>query len=171
MKYFDIADMKEGADPGLVKRLGLARVFSIGKEIAVTARHTQNLKNQIVCSRDTGTLMKAIKDQDVIGISFEDNEIVGKAIAAAKDAGKPVMVNISCIFAMQTHERYRNIGRIRGLIKAAAAAKAELIIYSGARNPNYLLSISQITEVAKFLGQSEAKSKESMAKIGEYIDS
>ncbi len=171
MKYFDIIGMKEGADPALVSRLGFSKVFSIGRELELRASPVRSGKKQIVSSKEVGTLMKAAREQDVVGIAFEDNEIVNKAIAAAKEAGKPIIVDMSGIFAAQIHDRYRNIGRIRGLLKAVAIAKADVVLVSGAKSVHYLLSPNQIIEIAKFLGQGEEKTRRAMSKIGEYVDS
>jgi RNase P/RNase MRP subunit p30 len=171
MRYFDIVDIKEGVDSALVKRLGFAKILILGKDVTIQDKLGQQGRKYIICSKDQGILMKATRDQSVIGISFQDHEIVNKVIAAAKEAEKPIVVNISGIFSKSKGERYRNIGRIRGLLKAVSKAKADPAIISAAPDPDYLTSSLQMVEVAKFLGLKEEGARHAISRIGEYFDS
>ena len=171
MRLFDVVDMAEGVGSALASRLGFSMVYAMGRDIYVTQQPMQQGKNQIVCSKDTILLMKAIRNQDVIGISFEDNEIIAKVLAAAREAEKPIVINISCIFAPSASERYRNIGRIRGLVRAAMMARCNITFISGAKSADYLLSTNQLMEIAMFLGMPEDKAKRALAIMGDYVDS
>ena len=42
---------------------------------------------------------------------------------------------------------------------------------SGAKSPDYLLSATQMVEIAKFIGMPEAKAKTAISGLGDYIDS
>ncbi len=175
MRYFDVADMKERVDPALASRLGFKRIFSLGTDVSILPRPVQqdssHQPNQIVCSKDTGILIKALRSACVIGIVLEDNEIIGKAIAAAKEAEKPIVVNLRSVFSANPYERYRAIGRIRGVVRASAAMRAPTALISGASSVHYLLSAAQMREVAAFLGQEGKEADRSIAIIGDSLDS
>ncbi len=169
MRYFDVVSISGGVDPKLAARLGFSRILAFGSEIVISDRPHQG-KRCIVSSRDEGMLMKSIKDQSVIGIAIPDNEIIGKVIAAAAGAEKPIVIDLQPLFAQQWRERPRSIARLRGLIKEAIRARAGFICISNAKNPNYLVSSNQMAEILKLIGLDDKKRKDAMAKLGEYFD-
>ncbi len=171
MKVFDIVDINNGVDSTLTSRLGFSRIYALGRDLDIVQKPGQSVRKQIIRSKDAAQLIKAIRNQETIGISLEDNEIVAKALAAAKEAEKPVIIDIHYIFSPYASDRYRNIGRIRGLVKAALAAKCEIILISGAKSLDYMLSPAQLIEIAKFLGMQEGNGRMALSRLGDYIDS
>ncbi len=169
MRYFDVVGISGGVDKGLAARLGFSKVLVLGSDIILSDRPLHGRKC-IVESSDQGTLIKSLRDPSVIGIKIPDNEIDGKVIAAAADAEKPIVIDLSPLFSQQWRDRQRSIARLRGLIKEATRAGAEFIGISNARSANYLLSIGQMLGILGLIGMDVNRAKATMEKIGEYLD-
>ncbi|MCL4553215.1 MAG: hypothetical protein M1305_06670 [Candidatus Marsarchaeota archaeon] len=170
MGYFDAVRIGEGVDQELASRLGFTRIITLGSELPVLDRPSECGRKYLLKSGDTGILMKGIRDVRAAGIMLSDNEIIGKAIAAAKENGKPIVVDLFPIFSKASQQRFRNIARIRGLISAVLKARADIAVISGAESPDYLMSRMQMAELSVFLGISREAAPASLGRIGEMID-
>ena len=169
MRYFDVVGMSGGVDKALAARLGYSRILVLGTDVILSDRPHQG-KRCIVASTDQGVLMKALKDQSVIGIELPDNEIMGKVIAAAADAEKPIVIDLNPVFSQQWRERQRSIARLRGMVKEAARAGAGFICISNAKSIDYLVSANQMLELMRLIGLDDSRAKAAMAKMGEHLD-
>jgi hypothetical protein len=168
MKYFDIVITNE-AEPQLAARLGYERVLVAGKDIDILDNlHFNGRRKAIVRGRNVGTLMRAIKEQNVIGVMIDDNLTMGKVIAAAKENEKPIVVSTEGLNRRNYLERQKAIYRLRKLFRLLAKTRNEVILVTLAPDRHSLLSVGQMIEVAKFLGADEAKSRQMISTLGRY---
>lgn len=156
MRYFDI--VKFEPDKSLCSRLGYKNVYSVGKDIQVSERPLKYEVPQIVISNDQGILIGALRDGGVVGIIFKDNELNKKIIEKAAELRKTIFIPLTGIVGTGAAERKQNIQKVRKIIFAAHALKANARIISLAESKEYLLSTAQMLEIESLLKGKQGKS-------------
>jgi hypothetical protein len=168
MRFFDVIRTKE-ADPALAKRLGFSKVFIAGEDIDVLDNLKFNGKRKaIVRSKNVGILMRALKENGVIGVMVDDNLLIGKVIAAAKESDKPIVLSTEGLNSRNYPERLRAVYRLRKVYKILAKTKNDVILITLAADRQSLLSTSQMIEISKFIGADDAKSRRMISELGSY---
>lgn len=171
MKYFDLVLM-ERMDEGLAERLGYGRIF-IPSEIEVM--YSVSKKNgdgkYIVRSQKEGTLDRAIRDCNALGIIIDDSLLVRHVIRDLKRNDKALFLVASELTRVEKSDMLRNIYRMRNLLSFAMHADVDIALITLAKGPEELLSSRQMLEIAKFLGADRERAKGMLALIGDIYDS
>lgn len=167
MQYFDIV-RNDVVDQEMAKRLGYKRILAIGKDLDLL----QNLggtpkREAVVISKDPGTLIRATRENRIVGIMFEGNEIVAKAMMAAKDNEKTVILSIEGLNGGGTGLRLSTIYKLRKMLAELTKARVKVAIVTMADRKEMLLSSAQMVQVAKFLGANDQQARQMVSALGE----
>ena len=169
IKYFDVVD-SSGVDQALTKRLGYAKVFVVGKDVLVKNAVDSEGKACIVASRNPQTILRASRSRSVVGVVFDDAELLKKNLEELRDGEKLLVIPACYLFADDQRTRQRNLYRVRKLYKNAKRVGVGMAIASMARSKEYLLSAAQMAELAKYIGASDSDAKKMVYSIGACID-
>ena len=168
MRYFDIVTTSE-VDDSLAKRLGYSKVFVVGKDLEIiTDLKIRTGKKAIVRGKNIGTLMRAIKESSVLGIMIDDSLILGKAIMAAKENDKPLILSTEGLNSRNYTTRLKTLYRLRKILKFALKARAEIIFVTLAGDRQSILSTAQMIEIGKFIGANDEQSRKMLSDLGNY---
>ena len=166
MRYFDIVRTND-VDENLANRLGYKKIFRAGTDIVLADNlNLPKGKRAIVASKNPGILLKALRDNNVIGIILEDNEPIGKVVMVAKEYEKPIIIPLDG-FKGQQAMRQRTIYRIRKLLRVLLKARAEVAFVTLAKDKNSLLSSGQMLRLSIFLGAGKEQAKRMLSIIGD----
>lgn len=149
MKYYDITTLD--IDKGLQKRLGYAKIYVAGKDIAVQTVPRQNSIPVIVKSKDQNVLLKSLKDNSVCGIILEGNLLNKKVIEKASEIRKTIFIPVSYLLWLGVWERQSELQKIKHILSAAHRLKAKVSIITLAENAESLLSKDQMAEIANMI--------------------
>lgn len=169
MAYFDI--VHEGvADEPLMSRLGYSRAYAIGSDVAFMEKLSGNVSHAILQGKNPGAFMRSLHAQAVSAFCFEDFEAMNKVLAAASEAGKPVLIPVSWLFISSPRLQVRAISRARRLVSVASEYKAKTILATLASKKSHLVSSVQMLNIGRFLGMSDEAAKRAMSAAGDVLD-
>ncbi len=170
MQYFDII-VKDIADQALVRRLGYRRIFVAGKDIDVSGSLSGDPRRKmVIVSRDPGVLIRATRERRVLGIMFEGNELIAKAMMAARENGKLVMLSTEGLSGSGTGMRLSTIYKLRRMVAELRKAHVKTVLVTMAGSREMLQSRAQMIQLARFLGAAEAQSREMVSSLGDAYD-
>jgi RNase P/RNase MRP subunit p30 len=140
-------------DAGLAKRLGYKKIYSSGIDFGFgfSKMADRKFKSLVVVSKDPGVLMGALRDPEVAGIIFQDNELTKKVLEKAAEMKKTVFVPLSQITSCPVQERSYRIHKMRKIILSSHKQRAKVRIISLAESGLQLLSTAQMIEVGRLL--------------------
>jgi len=149
MAFFDIASFE--VESGLRARLGYKRIYVNGKDIEVVPRPKAARVPQIVVGDDPGLLINWLRDANVIGVIFKDNQLSKKVIEKAAELRKTIFVPVNQFFGVSPQHRGARMGKARKIILSSHKLSAQVRMVSMASSTSQLLSVSQMEEMAKLL--------------------
>ncbi len=150
LKYYDLSYLSN-IDEGLEKRLGYKKIFVIGKDVHLVNSQKPVEGKTIVKSKDPKNIASALKDNNTIGVLFDDNVLLKKAIEAAGDNDKLVILSLSDVVGKGPLQASRNMGRIRTIISFAKRFNADISIVTLAARKADLTSTMQATAFSELL--------------------
>jgi len=169
MQFFDLVDFDEGSLAELTSRLGYKKAFHVGKDIEMIER-MQGGGNEkvmkIVQSSNDEVVMKALRQNDVIGAIAANDTISKKALEVLKNNEKLLIIPLSPVVCAEEGARTQKLIRTRLLVRAALMSKARIAIVSMAQCRECLMSTLQMLEVANFLGIEQERAKEALGVLG-----
>lgn len=149
MEHFDVALFD--VDKGLQTRLGYSRIYTIGKDIALSASPSSSGAPMIVRSKDQNSLSRALKDPGVVAIIFEDSVLNKKFIEKAAESRKPILIPVSAMLHMDPRDRQSELSRLRKILESAHSLGARCVLVTLAERAEYLVSTGQMAEVSHML--------------------
>lgn len=149
MIYFDIA--RFDVSDGICKRLGYKKIYRAGKDVVISGGVEKAPVPLIVVSKDPGVLIGAVRDNNVVGIIFEENELTKKVVEKAAEMKKVVFLAVGQLMRIPPKERGFRVSRMRKIILASHKMGARVALVSLADSETMLLSTMQMMEVARLL--------------------
>lgn len=146
MKCSDVVSFD--IDKDLARRLGIKKVFVVGKDLFVFERPVQNGKPQIIMSGDPGVLISGVRSPEVLGVIFAGGDLTRVVLEKVVEYKKKVFVPISRLLTVEMDERGAELGRIRKIVLASRKAGAEVRIITMADSGMALLSCRQLGAVS-----------------------
>ncbi len=154
-KGFDIVDM-DSVDIKLAELIGYKKIYA-RNEIRVT--EDQEYEGRcIFLGKESGTLGKAVRRNNVEGIIIFDNELIRQTVEECRDNGKTLFIDVSSLVVQEQRQRLRNIHRARFLIGFALRNRTKIALISLAKDETGMLSSMQMLAFARFLGIREKDS-------------
>ena len=135
-------------DRDLVRRLGIKKVFVVGKDLFVSERPLQNGKPQIIMSNDPGLLVNGVRSPEVLGIIFAGGELTKAVLEKVVEYKKVVFVPVGRLLSVGIAERGPELGRIRKIVLASRKAGAQVRIVTMADSGMVLLSGRQLGAIS-----------------------
>jgi RNase P/RNase MRP subunit p30 len=169
LKYYDLSYLSN-IEESLVTRLGYKKIFVIGKDVHLINQPRPGEVKTIIRSNDPKKIASALRNNDTIGVLFEDNILLKKSIEEAGNNGKPVFLSLSDLMDKDPVQTSRNMNRIRTIVTFARKFGAEIAIATFATRQAYLTSAMQAMALSELLGVSIDESKKALSAIGEYLD-
>lgn len=164
MAYFDLVNL-DSVQAKTAGILGYKKIFG-RKEMEVREEPSQ-AGSCIVRNAEPGVLGRSLRRNNVVGIIIKDNELLRMVVEETVENEKLLILPIHEITCADTRTRQRNLYRMRGLMAFALRSRAKVALATLAEEESCFLSSSQLIEVAKFLGASEAQAKEMAGNLGE----
>ena len=149
MKCSDIVSFD--VDRNLTRKLGIKKVFVVGKDLFVSERLVQNGKPQIIMSSDPGQLVSGVRAPEVLGIIFAGGDLTKAVLEKVVEYKKVVFVPIGNLLTVGVAARGPELGRIRKIVLASRKAGATVRIVTMASSGAALLSSRQLGAVCGFI--------------------
>lgn len=169
MGYFDLSYLPN-INENLKKRLGYKRIFVIGQDVFLTNTQNSTARKTIIKSSDPKRVSSALRESNNIGVLFEDNVLIKKAIEEAGNNDKLVIFSLSDLMGKDPVQTSRNMNKIKTIMIYAKKFGARMAIITLAARIEDLTSAMQAIALSELLGMDSESSKKALSAIGEYID-
>lgn len=146
MKCSDIVSFD--IDKDLARRLGIKKIFVIGKDLLVSERPVPGGKPQIIMSSDPGLLASGVRGPEVLGIVFAGGDLTKAVLEKVVEYKKTVFVPVGRMLTAGAAERGPELGRIRKVVLASRKAGAKVRVVTMARSGIELLSSRQLAAIS-----------------------
>lgn len=170
MRFFDLVLIRYDSLASLATRLGYQKIFEAGREIEIIEGPAGNTGlKKIVMSDDFEAITKALRQNDVIGMMPKSASISKKTLEAIKNADAVLFLPVAQVACEDAVLRTQRLVRMRGWVRSALMAKVTLALVSMADSRESIMSSAQMLEVADFLGISQERAKEALARLGGLV--
>jgi len=172
MQFFDIVALKEEVDlKALGRRLGYKKIFALGKEmeLCADANHPGEGKALIVKSGDEAVLVKALRNNSVIGIILDNNKASGRFIEDLRIHEKLLLIPVGPLVCPDRGDVIHSLYRAKSVLRSALMGRASVALVTLAKEKECMLSCSQMLEMAKLIGANDNVAKEMLSVLGSFV--
>jgi RNase P/RNase MRP subunit p30 len=171
MQFFDLVALNDGTDlEELAKRLRYKKIFNVGKDLGLISdiKKLSTGMRSVVKSNDEEVLIKAIRNNDVIGV-IADDKISMKLIDELHKRECLLLIPTSTLVCSDQETRVRNLHRAKVMLRNALIGRVRVALVTLAEERACMLSSSQMLEIAGLLGATEKIAKEMLSAIGNFV--
>lgn len=172
MHYFDIVALKDTAGlDALAKRLGYKKIFSAGSDftLASEAKGIDPNCKAIVRSKNGEMLLRAIRENAVVGVVIEDVKPSGKFLEGLRSHEKVLVIPAAPLMCPDLESRARSLHRAKELLRSAIMSRVDVALATLAADRACMASSAQMLEIAGLIGANVTAAKAMLSAMGRLI--